>query len=195
VSGDNRYRAYVEVEAVAFAPERAEGYEGPLCANTSKVFATTQEEKAFRLVYMQSPKRFELGNSIRVVDWSPDGTHLLLERTVWQYESEGHSTDFLLFSPHLGVVTKTDLYALLTDRFGKECGYEISIAGFTNEGTVVVEVKALSEGWEEMYGKTCVSENTLLSLDVEHGMKDSIKALPDGFKVRRYGKFVGEPPK
>ena len=97
ISSSAGYRAYAEVKATAFRPKYQETYTGPLCENTSRLFLAGPGDAEFKLAYSQSPD-FSDGNSLKLVDWSPDGMHLLMERTIWKYESEGNYTDLVLFS-------------------------------------------------------------------------------------------------
>jgi len=188
-SSDGRHRAYVEVEATAYEPQDKHAYSGPLCANTSRLYVAGPEDKTFRLVYLQSPTRWELGNSLKLVDWAPGGTQLLVELTTWQYESEGDFTEFILFSPDFGVITKADLPGILSGRFGKDCGSENSAIGFTLEENVVLAVSPLEDSYENEGATSCVKQKTLLALDMEHGLKDTAKVLPSSFSVRHYGHF------
>jgi len=189
VSSDGLHRAYVEVEATAFEHKDVATYGGPLCENTSRLFFAGPRETRFRLAYLQSPD-FSDGNSMKLVDWSPDGTHLLVELSQWKYESEGDYTDFLVFSPNSGVVSKPDLSGILSARFGKDCGSENSVSGFTPEGRVVVAVAPLADDIALMNGaKSCVDRRTLLTLDFEHGLTESVRTLPGNFSVRHYGRF------
>jgi hypothetical protein len=193
VSSDGSHRAYVEVEATAFQPRDPATYSGPLCENTSRLFVAGPGETKFGLAYSQS-QDFSDGNSLKLVDWSPDRMHLLIERTQWTYESEGDYTDFLLFDANSGAITQPDLLAIIAARYGKDCGSENSARGFTPEGKVVVAVAPLTDEIALMNGaKSCVKRETLLIVDLKRGLSASAEPLAGNFKVVHYGKFQESP--
>jgi len=188
VSSSAGYRAYAEVKATAFTPKYQETYTGPLCENTSRLFLAGPGDAEFKLAYSQS-QDFSDGNSLKLVDWSPDGMHLLMERTSWKYESEGAYTDLVLFSLSSGGVTAPDLSKILESRFGKDCGSENSVIGFTPEGNVVILVAPLEDTYYNEGGTSCVKQKTLLALDAKRALQDIAQVLPSDFKPRHYGQF------
>jgi hypothetical protein len=188
ISSSAGYRAYVEVKATAFRPKYQETYAGPLCENTSRLFLAGPGDAKFKLAYTQSPD-FSDGNSLKLVDWSPDGMHLLMERVNWKYESEGDYTDLVLFSLSSGEVTTPDLSKILEGRFEKDCGSENSVIGFTPEGNVVVLVKPLEDTYYNEGATSCVKQKTLLALDAKHALEDIAQVLPSDFNARHYGQF------
>src|SRR6266478_7460563 len=186
ISSSAGYRAYAEVKATAFRAKFQETYTGPLCENTSRLFLAGPGDAKFKLVYSQSPD-FSDGNSLKLVDWSPDGMHLLMERASWKYESEGDYTDLVLFSLSSGEVTAPDLSRILEGRFGKDCGSENSVIGFTPEGNVVVLVTPLEDTYYNEGATSCVKQKTLLALDAKSALQDIAQVLPSDFKAQHYG--------
>jgi len=187
-SSDGLHRAFVEVEAIAFQPKDESTYSGPLCENTSRLFLAGPGDAEFKLAYSQSPD-FSDGNSLKLVDWSPDGMHLLMERTIWKYESEGDYTDLILFTLSSGAAIAPDLSKILEARFGKDCGSENSVIGFTLEGNVVVVVTPLEDAYYNEGATSCVKQKTPLALDAKHGLKGIAQVLPADFKAQHYGQF------
>lgn len=185
ISSSAGYRAYAEVEATAFSPKYQETYAGPLCENTSRLFLAGPGEAEFKLAYSQSPD-FSDGNSLKLVDWSPDGVHLLLERSSWKYESEGNYTDLVLFDPNSRAVTAPELSKILEGRFGKDCGSENSVIGFTPEGNAVILVAPLADTYYNEGATSCVKQKTLLALDAKRALQDMAQLLPGDFKARHY---------
>jgi hypothetical protein len=183
------YRAYVEVKAAAFRPKYEETYAGPLCENTSRLFLAGPGDAEFKIAYSQSPDLSD-GNSLKLIDWSPEGTRLLMERTVWKYESEGDYTDLVLFSVSPETLTAPDLSKTLEGRFGKDCGSEDSVIGFTPEGNVVVAVAPLEDTYYNEGATSCVKQRTLVALDAKRGLQDIAEVLPGNFKARHYGKII-----
>jgi len=192
-SPDDLHRAYVEVEAIAFQPQNAATYSGPLCENTSRLFLAGPEGAEFTLAYSQSAD-FSDGNSLKIVDWSPDGMHLLMERTMWKYESEGDFTDLVLFSLSSGGVTAPELSKILEGRFGKDCSSDSSVIGFTPEGNVVILVKPVEDTYYNEGATSCVKQKTLLALDAKRALQEIAQELPADFKTRHYGQFPQRQP-
>jgi len=188
ISSNAGYRAYAEVKATAFRPKYQETYTGPLCENISRLFLAGPADAEFKPAYSQSAD-FSDGNSLKIIDWSPDGMHLLMERTSWKYESEGTYTDLVLFSPSSGGVTVPDLSKILEGRFGKDCDSENSVIGFTPEGNVVILVTPLEDTYYNEGATSCVKQKTLLALDAKRALQDIAEVLPGDFKARRYGQF------
>jgi hypothetical protein len=196
VSSDGLHRAYLEVEATAFQPRESATYTGPLCENTSQLFFAGSGETKFRPVFSQSPEDFSDGNSLTLVDWSSDGTRLLIERTQWKYESEGAYTDFVVFNASSGTTTKPDLEAAIAARYGKDCGSENSALGFTSDGNVVLALAPLVDEVALMNGaKSCVKRKTFLAVDLSRGQVASTAPLLANFKAVRNGKFLDSPAK
>ena len=190
-SSDGSQRAYVEVEATAFQPRDLATYTGPLCENTSRLFFAGSGETKFKLVFSQSQEDFSDGNSLTLVDWSFDGRQLLMERTQWKYESEGDYTDFVVFNADSGTVAQPNLEEAIATRYGKDCGSENSVLGFTSEGKIVLVLAPLADDGALMNGaKSCVKRKTLLAVDLSRGVIVSTKPLISNFKFARYGNFV-----
>jgi hypothetical protein len=85
MSPDGRYRPYAESEAVASQAPNAASAE---CQNTSRLFVSGPKSEKFRPVLVVKPSPEALGNSIDLVDWSPDGHRLMLAQGFWQWGSD-----------------------------------------------------------------------------------------------------------
>ena len=120
--------------------------------------------------------------------------HILLERTSWPYESEGDFTDVLQFEVASGSVTTPDLSKILEAKFGKDCGSENSVTGFTAEGDVVISVRPLEDAYYNEGATSCVKQKTLLKLNAKEGLQSISKALPPNFTTVHYGKFPERKP-
>jgi hypothetical protein len=186
---DGLHRAYVEVEATAFRPKDEASDSEFYCENKSRLFIAGPGDTQFKLVYSQSPPDLADGNSLKLVDWSPDGAYLLMERTIWKYESEGDYTDLVLFSLSSEGVTAPDLSKILEGRFGKNCGSENSAIGFTPEGNVVILVAPLEDTYYNEGATSCVKHKTRLALNTKSALQQIAQVLPGDFKVRHYGQF------
>ena len=111
VSPEGRYRAYAENEAVAFKvsehdPKRKLWID---CANTSRLFVVGPGDKAFRPVLILEPVPQRLGNSLGLVDWSPDSRYLLLGVGFWQWASDYFEGQTRLYEAEYGVFTEMSL--------------------------------------------------------------------------------------
>ena len=188
-SPDGLHRAYVEVEAIAFRPKDEPSDSEPSCENASRLFLAGPGDSVFKLVYSQSPPDISDGNSLKLVDWSADGTNLLIERTIWNYESEGDLTDLVLFAVSSGTTTAPNLPKILEARFGKDCSSENSVIGFTPEGNVVILVAPVKDTYYNEGATSCVKQKTPLALDVNRSLQDIAQVLPVDFKARHYGQF------
>jgi hypothetical protein len=190
VSRDGLYRAHVEVQATAFKPKDEATYAGPLCFNDSTLFVEGPEGKNFKIVYSDSPKVLD-GNSIKLVDWSPDGKNLLLEAAQWEYESEGIYTEFVIFNVGSGAIVEPDLRTILAARFGKDCWSENTILGFTPGDAVVVALRPdADETGLENGAKSCVKRKTLVSIDLAKAPPKSVQTLPANSKLSQNGSFL-----
>jgi hypothetical protein len=188
-SPDGIHRAYVEVEATAFRPKAEPADSEPSCENTSRRFLAGPGDSAFKLVYSQSPPDIADGNSLRLVDWSADGAKLLMERTIWNYESEGDMTDLVLFTVDSGATTVPDLPKILEGRFGKDCSSENTVVGFTPEGDVVILVAPVKDTYYNEGATSCVKTRTRLALDAKRASQAVGQVLPADFKMEHYGHY------
>lgn len=181
------HRAYAEVAAIAFRAKEQPSDSEPSCENTSRLFLAGPGVKEFKLVYSQAPPDFSDGNSLKLVDWSPDGTKLLIERTIWAYESEGDFTDVVLFDVNSGRATAPDLPKLLGARFAKDCSSENSVMGFTADGNVVVSIAPVRDTYYNEGATSCVRRKTAVALNSKRELQTVASVLPAGFVPQRYG--------
>lgn len=131
------------------------------------------------------------GNSIKLVDWSPDGKTLLVESAQWEYESEGIYTEFFIFSIDTGSIVEPDLMKILATRFGKDCYSENTIVGFYSSGAVEVAIEPDADEIGIANGaKSCVKRKTLIALDISHLPTNSVKTVPANKKILQNGRFL-----
>ena len=187
---DGLHRAYVEVEAIAFKPKQPDTYTGNLCENTSRLLLSEPGDANFKLVYSQTLDLSD-GNSLKLVDWSPDSKYLLMERTTWKYESEGDYSDFVVFNVASQSPLSPDLYKMFERQFGRECGSENSVVGFTPQGKVVVVVAPLDDTYYNEGAISCVQQKTSLGFDLASSLQN-IEILPASFTPQRYARYARE---
>jgi hypothetical protein len=190
VSPDGLRRARVEVKATALKPKNEATYAGRLRSNNSTLLVEGPGGEISKIIYSDSPKVLE-GNSIKLVDWSPDGKSLLVEAAQWEYESEGIYTEFFVFSVDSGTITEPDLMEMLAAKFGKDCYSENTVLGFTPDGAIVIalEPDADQVGLENG-AKSCVKRKTLVSLNLTGQPGKNLQTMPVNTKVAHYGRFL-----
>lgn len=190
ISPDGLHRARVEVKATALKPKNEATYVGPLCFNDSILFVDGPGGKTSKVVYSDSPKVLE-GNSIKLVDWAPDGKSLLVETAQWEYESEGIYTEFFIFSVDSGTIVEPNLKEMLDAGFGKDCWSENAALGFTSNGNVIVAVRPDTDVIGLENGAiSCVKRKTLVSLNLNGPPGTSVQIMPANTKVVRNGRFL-----
>ncbi len=183
VSADGKCRVYAEVEATA--PQRPAGSSGPLCVNQSRLFVAS-EERDFKLVFLAEPSDQESGNSLRVVDWSPDSRRLLVELAQWQYDSLGINRSILIYDTRNGTFQQPDLGHALSRQFGIECSLNIHVAGFTPEGKIVLETEPLAPEEEEVLAvPTCSRKKATFLMDRP---TETLSPAPESLKLQHYAK-------
>ena len=187
VSPDGRFRARAQTEVIAFRKSRST--EGPACANTSRLFISGRRGPGEELVYLLEPRRWQLGNSLRVVDWSPDSRRLLAEVSAWQYQSDVINQGVLLFDMVHGAFDTPDVMGILEKRLGKSCEVDFSVKGFAPDGNIVVEMAPKpSEGIDSPPG--CLPKQGRWLVDWDRG---TLEPAAGGISVRTYGKWTVQP--
>lgn len=187
VSPDGRHRAYAEVRARVVKPAGDSPIAWVSCANTSRLLLSTPEGSGFRLVYQEEPKRWQLGNGIKLLDWSPDGRYLLLELWIWQYESDNINNDVAVYDTEMSIFVFPYYWRSFRRQHGKECRVAINTVGFSSDSRVVIEASP----WDTLEEENCVEKAGLWLLDP---FRETLEALPDDYKVQRYGKFEEHKP-
>lgn len=179
---DGGFRAYAEVEALAFSEEY--GPE-PGCVNYSRLHLA-QGSGGFELVLLLSPFAGLSGNSIRLVDWSPDGGRLLLETEMWAYGSEFDNPDILVLYAARRYFEALDMGEALRRQFDRGCFLLWRALGFLADGAVAVETQPAGE----LYGPSCEERPSRWRFDLESGLR----RLPADTRIERYGReLVTEP--
>jgi hypothetical protein len=190
ISPDGLYRAHVEVQATALKPKDEATYAGRLCFNDSTLFVEGPGGKSFKVVYSDPPKVLD-GNSIKLIDWAPDGKSLLVEAAQWEYESEGIYTEFFIFTVDSRAIAEPDLMTILAARFGKDCWSENTVLGFTPGGAVIVAVKPdTDEVGLENGAISCVNRKTVVAIDLAQAQAKSVQVLPPNTKVSHNGTYA-----
>ena len=118
------------------------------CVNTSAVFVRDKDD-AYQLVFLQEPTEELVGNGIRLIDWSKDGTELLFDVIRWQDGSDaGPSNEIWIYNGTTGVFTTVPI-ANIFKSFGDGCLTTVEPLGFSATGTVALEFSAKQDFDEE----------------------------------------------
>jgi hypothetical protein len=185
VAPDGKHKAYAEVEATALYPQRASGYSGPLCVNSSRLFVMGDSGE-FKLRFMQEPADVENGNSLRLIDWSADGRRLLAELAEWHYEQPGVMHSILLYDSRYGTFQQPEIAHLLAKTYDHECSLDFRILGFGLQAKIVLEGNPLTPEDEEIQGvSSCVKKKTYFELD---RATETLVAVPEMPKIQHNAK-------
>jgi hypothetical protein len=206
VTSSTGYRAYAEVNAVAFRPKYQETYSGPLCENSVKLFLANAGESSFQILLDSSlPKNdcitVEGGdscdvNGIQLVDWSKDGRFLLADLVLWVYESDA----LVMRVPIIYDVTKSefvrpDVYHFFDEyyktSFFKEkseptalrCEFELRSEGFSPDSNIIVSASRPPDdpSFEQEF---CLDKKQTFLFDLK---TNKINRLPSSYKAQHYG--------
>jgi hypothetical protein len=108
------------------------------CVNTSSVFVRAKSS-AYQLVFLQEPTEEMVGNGVRLIDWSKDGTKLLFDVIRWQDGSDaGPNNEIWIYDAVTGVFTAIPIEHALKS-FGGGCFTTPEPLGFSATGTVAVQ--------------------------------------------------------
>jgi hypothetical protein len=191
LSPNGRYSAYAENEAVAFKSGNSSDSSRPECENTSRLFVADGKGKTFRQVLLLKAAPETLGNSIGLVDWSPNGRSLLLEQGVFQWGSDAGATFVRIYDADDGVFSNQEFVQGVFNKYheGKNCTAIIRAVGFSQDGNVVFSAQPYFDVGEDTPRRdSCVERKGLWLLN---RTEQTVSPLPDEYKVRRYGKYAG----
>jgi dipeptidyl aminopeptidase/acylaminoacyl peptidase len=188
VSPDGQYRAFTENVAKAFRPPSRGilGYADAPCANTSRLYVSGPTDGRFRLALLLEPLLDELGNSIQIIDWSPDSRYLLLMTESWQYEADSGSRGIRVLDAFSGVLTGKEPFRLEKPS-GSSCSWDGIALGFSPDGKIVARVLPTFDAYGDKPDyDSCVKKPELHALDLLTGHSSPLR---DDFRVDHYGKW------
>jgi hypothetical protein len=183
-SPDGRYQAYAESQAVASRTANGGNEE---CQNTSKLFVAGPNSQNFHAVLIIKPLPERHGNDIEIVDWSPDGHHLLLAQGWWEWGSDVGGTAVRTYDADSGNFTSESGVDEGFRRYvGKGCAAVFQAVGFSPNGKAVVAAKPFFDYGEDSPSQdSCVQKKGFWLIDFAI---PAVNQLPDDYKVQHYGK-------
>jgi hypothetical protein len=183
-SPGDRYRAYVEVEAVASKSKTSGDWD---CVSTSRLFIAAMDQ-TFRQVLVIEPTGDAQGNSLGIVDWSPDGRILLVAQSIFQWGSEVGTSVVRFYNAESGSISEPELVdAAFSARAGASCAAVIEPLGFSEYGQLVLKASPFFMlGEENPVEDSCVQKENMWLFDPA---TQKLVPLLEDYKVQRYGKF------
>lgn len=183
VSPGGHYRAYAEIKAVASA---ADGN----CANTSRLYVAT-EDQPFRQELVVEPSPESGGNSVTIVDWSPDGRTLLFAQGVFQWGTDAGVSFVRFFDAATATMSDTQLIDnSFTAHMGKSCAAVIEPLGFASDGEIALAVSPFfMMGEDQPEEDSCVRQKGAWLFDRK---ASTWMAVAQDYKAQRFGKHLSE---
>jgi hypothetical protein len=127
-----------------------------------------------------------LGNGVRLIDWSKDGTQLLFDVLLWQWGSDAPpSSEIWIYNADTGVFKRLPLTGQIAS-FGEGCLVSVDPLGFTAVGKVAVRLTAsqyLEPG--ETRPSACSSETQVWLFDAR---TNQVARTSSDYSVPRWGK-------
>lgn len=186
VSPDGLYHAYAESEAFA---SQAPNVTSAECQNTSKLFVLGPKNREFRPILVVQPSQEEQGNSIDLVDWSPNGHRLLLAQGFWQWGSDVGGMMVRIYDAETDNLSKKFLVDEMFSKYvGKNCAGVFRPVGFSSSGNAIVKAGPYFDvGEDKPVEDSCVQKEGLWLVDIKIPV---VNQLPDNYKVERYAKIA-----
>ena len=139
VAPDGKHAAYSESTTRAVPAYK--------CTYTSRLFVRGAGSPDFKLVFIQNPSLYALGNGIEPLDWSADSRYLLVQLWIWQEASDWGASEILVWD------SKNDFAEhpqnVLERTFEKRCSGVIRAIGFDTGNRVIVNLAPFYEEDED----------------------------------------------
>jgi len=186
-SPDGLYKAYVEVRAKALVSPEEHYKVDRHCENVSKLYLAGSADRNFRVVFMIKPDDKHDGNSLKLIDWSPDGRFLLVEFQGWRSHSDMVGAGIMLLYPRTRRVSRVHSYEPFTRYFGRSCDPTVRVVGIGSDGFPVLRASP-----DEEWDNDCVKKEGLWLFDPE---KKTVRRLPKGYQIQHFGKWEELSPR
>jgi len=155
--------AYAEV----FAEASTISENGQLCKNKAQLFYS-KSGSDYQLIYEKDGLE-DQGVGMRVIGWSHSGRQLLVELTVWGYDSEADPTkSALVFDSTAAQVKDLPLSDAFERVLGRDCEFDSTLVGWGSNDNVLIRVTKtpLTSRYEQTF---CVERSTLYSFNMQDG--------------------------
>jgi hypothetical protein len=155
----------------AYAEVTAEGStdagQAQFCKNKVEVFYGKQG-KDYKVVYERTGLDDE-GVGIRLLGWSQNGTQLLMELSVWGYDTDRDIVkSALLFDAPTAETKELPLSDAFERVFGKDCEFESMVIGWQGDDRVLIRVGKTPT--TSRYQQTCcVQKPTIYTFNLREG--------------------------
>ena len=149
---------------------------GGACTNTTTVYFA-EPAGTFRVAFQQQSERrpdgsVYDGNGIENMQWSPDGTRLLIAVSQWIWGTDSTwNTKYILVFPATGEVREVPIATVIQKYFARPCAWLDSSNGWLEDGRIDIEIKPYNvddEGDPEPT-PSCVAKPARFSFDVDSG--------------------------
>lgn len=187
LSPGGRYRAYTAVEAVASRAKAAAEWD---CANTSRLYVATQDQP-FRQVLVVEASPESGGNSLTIVDWSPDGKTLLLTQGVFQWGSDAGVSSVRFYDAATDAMSDAQLIdKSFSEHMGKSCAAVIEPLGFASDGEIALAISPFfMMGEDQPEEDSCVRQKEVWLFDRN---ASTWVAVAQDYKAQRFGKYLSD---
>jgi hypothetical protein len=186
MSPDGLYGAYAVNEAVA---TRSADGEISGCKSTSKLFVNGPGREKAEAVLVMEPSEDASGNSIELIDWSPEGHRLLVTEGFWAWASDAGGIEARIYDADGGKLSSEGEFSEAFRRYaGRNCVAMLLPMGFSATGNVVVAARPDADEEGIVQEDSCVTKTGIWMVDPA-GF--GIKRVRDEFKVKKYGKKGG----
>lgn len=135
VSKSDAGSAYAEVTAEA----STDSGQAQFCKNDAQLFYA-KDGTSYRMVY-EKPGLDDQGVGIRLLGWSHSGSQLLIELSVWGYDSDAFvAKSALVLDSSSSQVRELPVDDAFQRFFGKDCEFDFSVVGWENDDSVLLRV-------------------------------------------------------
>jgi hypothetical protein len=155
VSPGGRYRAYAEVQAIDNSSDQS-------CSSTSRLFVAA-EDQPFRLVLIVQSSPEALGNTLGLVDWSPDGGTLLFTQGIFQWGTDTAENFVRFFDARRATLSDENFIAeAFSKHLNRTCVSVLEPKGFALDGEIILSAAPFfAEGEDQPEEDTCVRQKAL----------------------------------
>ena len=155
--------AYAEI----FAEASAVSDTGQFCKNKAELFYS-KTGSDYKLVYEKDGLE-DQGVGMRVIGWSRRGGQLLVELTVWGYDTEADPTrSALVYDSDTAQVKELPLSDAFERVLGKDCEFDSTLIGWGSNDNVLIRVTKTpsTSRYEQTF---CVERPTVYSFNMHDG--------------------------